>query len=71
MKYITEKTLKEEGFIKRANMWMKNGFALSLIKGHTWILSKAKCQEKDVDTIEDIREHMNSPIEHKSSKVAY
>lgn len=71
MKYITERTLKEEGFVKRANMWIKDGFSLGLLKGHTWILSKAKCEEKNVRTIEDIVNYMANPIEHKSSKVAY
>ena len=59
MKNIVEGTLKELGFSKRANMWMLNGFALQTIKGHTWVLSKANRENKDVKTIEDIIAYMN------------
>lgn len=32
---ITEKTLREIGFNNKCNLYMRDGFSIELIKGHT------------------------------------
>ena len=70
MKPITEKTLKANGFIKKMNLWFKDGCSLTLVKGHTWVISKANCDSRDVKTIEDTDSYIANPPKSTSSKVA-
>lgn len=71
MEWITDKKIKKEGFVKKMNLWMKDGFTLSLFNGHTWILAKANYENKDVKTMDEIRAYMANPVPRKSSKIAY
>jgi len=55
--YITETTLSEAGFEKRANMWFRGRVSISLIQGHTWELDSPNSKYGvSVRTIEEIEE---------------
>mgnify|MGYP006348360571 CR=1 FL=1 len=57
---IKEDSLLDNGFIKTANIYYKEGFSLQLIKGHTWHLTNNKDYKfsKDVKFIDQISDYM-------------
>lgn len=53
---INENSLLKEGFVKKANMYIKEGSSVYLIKGHTWLLTNAKHKfGKDVKFIDELK----------------
>lgn len=53
---IREESLLKEGFVKKANMYIKEDNSVSLIKGHTWLLSNTKYKfGKDVKFIDELK----------------
>lgn len=52
---ITHDNLLNAGFVVRANMYIKDKASVQLIKGHTWVLSRANEKfNKDVRYMEDL-----------------
>lgn len=52
---ITHDNLISEGFMPRADMYVKNNTSVQLVKGHTWVVSNSIDKfNKDVKYIEDL-----------------
>lgn len=52
---ITHDNLLNEGYIVKANMYVKNKTSVQLVKGHTWVVSRVNEKyNKDVKYIEDL-----------------
>lgn len=52
---ITHDNLLNEGYVIKANMYVKNTTSVQLVKGHTWVVSRVNEKyNKDVKYIEDL-----------------